>query len=211
MSTLKIFIIIASTRPGCAGRKIADWLYELAKEQDPKIQFELVDLVDWKLPPLNEPIPAMQGIYQHDHTRQWSEKIAQADGYIIVTPEYNGGYPATLKNALDYLYHEWSGKPISFVGYGVYGAQSAVQQLRKVTDSLKMQTIPEQVAIVFHRDMFDKNHRWLDSDKSLSPNISSANTLLKAIELATKNKKINEVKKENSNMKSQTINTNNIG
>ncbi len=90
--------------------------------------------------------------YQHDHTKKWSKIVDEADGFIIVTPEYNHGYSAGLNNAIDYLYKEWTGKPVSFVSYGgVSGGLRAVEQLRQVVIELRMQPLREQVSIPFVR------------------------------------------------------------
>ncbi len=177
----KVLIIVASTRPGRVGRPIADWFYARAKEQQPNLQYELVDLADWNLPFLDEPIPPKAGIYQHDHTKRWSSKIAEGDGYVIVTPEYNHGYPASLKNALDFLYREWVGKPVTFVGYGMGGGQRAVGQLQQVVTELQMQPLPKQVAIVFQHGMFDEHHQLINADRSLVKYTDAANALIQAL------------------------------
>jgi NAD(P)H-dependent FMN reductase len=177
----KVLVIVASTRPGRVGRAIADWFYAQVTRQQSGVQFELVDLVDWDLPMLDEPIPAKAHMYQHDHTKKWSAKVAEADGYIIVTPEYNHGYSASLKNALDYLYQEWAGKPVAFVGYGMGGGQLAVQQLHQVVDYLQMQPLPEQVAIVFEHDMFDEHHQLVDPDRTLAKYTNITQELARAM------------------------------
>jgi NAD(P)H-dependent FMN reductase len=113
----RIYVIIRSTRPNRIGRQIAEWVLRnipLSKVFDA----ELLDRKDWPLPLNDEPgIPAT-GVYAHELTRAWSRKIAAADGYIFVTPQYNWGYPAALKNALDHLFKEWNGKPAVIVSYG---------------------------------------------------------------------------------------------
>ena len=98
----KIGIIIGSTRPGRNSEAVAEWVYEkAAKRKDAK--FELVDLKDYNLPILDEPIPASMGQYSNGHTKMWSEKISSLDAFIFVTPEYNHAPSGVLKNALDYL------------------------------------------------------------------------------------------------------------
>ncbi len=177
----RVQLIVASTRPGRVGRAIADWFHARAKEHQAGVQFELVDLADWNLPLLDEPIVPKARMYQHDHTKRWSAKIAEGNGYVIVTPEYNHGYPASLKNALDYLYHEWASKPVAFVSYGMGGGQLAVRQLYLVVTELQMQPVPEQVAIVFEHSMFDERHQLRDVDRSLAKYGEAANTLLEAL------------------------------
>jgi NAD(P)H-dependent FMN reductase len=181
LSKPKVFIIVGSTRPGRAGRAIADWFYAQATKQQSGVQFELVDLVDWELPLLNEPVPPKAHMYQYEHTKLWSAKIAEADGYILVTPEYNHGYPASLKNALDYLYHEWADKPVGFVGYGLGGGQLAVRQLQQVVKELQMQPLDEQLGIIFEHAMFDERHQLVDPNRTLVKYADTAETLVRSL------------------------------
>lgn len=149
----KIQIIVGSTRPGRIGDRIAHWVHNIAV-QNGYVDFELVDLAEWKLPLLDEPIPAKAGVYQNEHSIRWSEKIQEADGYIIVTPEYNHGYPAALKNALDYLFHEWREKPVAIISYGIQrGGVIAARQLDEVVRELGMHPLETQVAIQVDRSM----------------------------------------------------------
>lgn len=177
----RVLIIVASTRPGRVGRPIADWFYDQAGEGRTDVQFELVDLADWNLPFLDEPIPPKAHMYQHEHTKRWSAKIAEADGFVFVTPEYNHGYPASLKNALDYLYQEWNGKPVAFVGYGMRGGQMAVGQMHQVVDELQMRRLNEGVAIVFEHDMFDERHQLIDPKRSLAKYVGGAKVLVETL------------------------------
>src|SRR5690606_33381212 len=113
------------------------WVYDYATKNG-EDDYELVDLKDFNLPLLDEPeLPAM-GNYQQEHTKRWAEKISQADGYILIAPEYNHGYPASVKNALDFLYAEWHFKPMAFVSYGQMGGARSVEQLRAVVANLKL-------------------------------------------------------------------------
>src|ERR1051325_8788011 len=114
---LKIAVIIGSTRPGRVGESVAKWVYELAKKRT-DAEFELVDIADYNLPLLDEPVPPSMGQYSHEHTKKWAAKIASFDAYVFVTPEYNHGISGALKNALDYLYREWNNKVAGFVSYG---------------------------------------------------------------------------------------------
>ncbi len=100
---MRIGIIVGSTRPGRKGLAVAQWVYALASQRN-SAEYELVDLVDYGLPLLDEPVPPAMGPPTKDHTRRWAAKVASFDGYVLVTPEYNHGPPAALKNALDYLY-----------------------------------------------------------------------------------------------------------
>jgi NAD(P)H-dependent FMN reductase len=148
MATLKIKIILASIRPNRFGDKPAEWLLDLAKEQ-PSAEFELLDLKDYQLPIFAEAQSpsAAKGVYDSPEVNRWAAKIAAADGFIIVTPEYNHGYPASLKNNLDYLYQEWNKKPVAFVSYGSAGGARAVEQLRQVAVELQMAPLRSAVHI----------------------------------------------------------------
>lgn len=114
---------------------------------------ELVDLNDWHLPLSDEPNIPARGIYVQEHTRAWSRKIAEAAGYVFVTPQYNSGYPASLKNALDHVYKEWNGKPAVIVSYGHHGGVRSAAQLRQVLEALRIQPAATAPAITFSNDM----------------------------------------------------------
>ncbi len=148
----RIGIIIGSTRPGRKGHAVAEWVHKLAAQRD-DATYEIVDLVDFDLPRLNEPVPAAMGAdYQHEHTKRWSEAIKSYDGYVIVTPEYNHSIPGSLKDAIDYLYHEWRNKAVGFVGYGLTGATRAVEQLRLITAELHLADVRDQVTLNLFTD-----------------------------------------------------------
>lgn len=133
----RIGIVIGSTRPSRFGEKPAAWIYDLAKKRT-NLDFELVDLRDYKLPLFNEPISPAWGPLKNEEALRWQAKLASLDGFILVTPEYNHGTSAVLKNALDYAYKEFIRKPVAYVGYGAVGAARAVEQLRLVTAELQM-------------------------------------------------------------------------
>lgn len=124
-------------------------------------------------------------MYQHEHTRKWSDTIAAAAGYVLVTPEYNHGYPASLKNALDFLYHEWSGKPVGFVGYGWGGGRMAVDQLHQVVEELHMQALPRALLIPLAPTMFDDRHQIVNPDLALRSHEEGARGLVEAVVAAT--------------------------
>ncbi|MEU9987019.1 NAD(P)H-dependent oxidoreductase [Streptomyces sp. NPDC048045] len=150
---IRIGIIIGSTRPGRNGDRVASWIRDLAaKHAGDTADFELVDLAEYALPLLDEAVPAAQAPGRQPHTRRWAERIGTYDGYIMVTPEYNTAAPASLTNAIDYLHHEWGGKPVAYVGYGIYGAVMAVQKLRAQAGALRMADIGPQVALSLHED-----------------------------------------------------------
>ena len=142
----RIGIILGSTRPNRNGEQVAKWVYDIAARRG-DAEFELVDLRDYPLPHLDEPLPPSMGQYQNEHTRAWAGKIASFDGFVIVTPEYNHGTSGVLKNALDYLYAEWNNKAVGFVSYGGVGGARAVEHLRLVAGELQMADVRQQVAL----------------------------------------------------------------
>ncbi|GHH28272.1 NADPH-dependent FMN reductase [Lentzea cavernae] len=141
-----IGIIIGSTRPGRNGEQVAKWVLENAGQRT-DATFELVDLKDYPLPHLDEPMPPAMGQYQHDHTKAWAAKIAEFDGFVMVTPEYNHSTSGVLKNAIDYLFAEWNNKAVGFVSYGSVGGARAVEHLRLVAGELKMADVRTSVAL----------------------------------------------------------------
>ena len=142
----RIGIILGSTRPNRNGEQVARWVYDIAAQRS-DAEFELVDLRDYPLPHLDEPLPASMGQYQNDHTQQWAEKIASFDGFVFVTPEYNHSTSGVLKNAIDYLYAEWNNKAAGFVSYGAVGGARAAEHLRLVAGELQMADVRQQVAL----------------------------------------------------------------
>lgn len=175
----KIYIIVGSTRPGRVGRTVAEWFAQHAsKSQD--VTFELVDLADWQLPLLNEPIPAKFASPQHDHSKKWAAKIAEADGFVFVTAEHNHSVPASLKNAIDYIYHEWGGKPVAFVSYGWHGGKMAVKHLTDITTNLEMKILPQQVNVTFTPDMFDQQNQLANPEKDLAQYAQTATQVVKS-------------------------------
>ncbi len=151
---LKIGIILGSTRPGRNGEAVAKWVHEIAKKRS-DAQFELVDIKDYNLPLLDEPIPPSLGQYSKPHTKTWAQKIGSFDGYMFVTPEYNHGISGALKNAIDFLYREWNNKAAGFVSYGGAGGVRAVEQLRLVMAELQIATVRNQVLLSLFTD-FEK-------------------------------------------------------
>ncbi|HUQ54985.1 NAD(P)H-dependent oxidoreductase [Lentzea sp.] len=146
-----IGIIIGSTRPGRNGEQVARWVLQHA-EQRTDATFELVDLKDFPLPHLDEPMPPMMQQYQHDHTKEWSAKIAGFDGFVMVTPEYNHSTSGVLKNAIDYLFAEWNNKAVGFVSYGGVGGARAVEHLRLIAGELKLADVRTSVSLSMHHD-----------------------------------------------------------
>lgn len=150
----KIAIIIGSTRPGRNGEAVGKWVYEQSKKHS-GAEFELIDILDYNLPLLDEPYPAMMQQYTKDHTKRWSEKINEFDGYVIVTPEYNHSTSGALKNAIDYLNVEWADKAAGFVSYGSAGGARAVEHLRQIFAELRVATVRAQVMFSLFTDFVD--------------------------------------------------------
>ncbi len=146
-SSVKLQIILGSTRPNRYSEKLAVWLHDLARETGHDA--ELVDLRDYPLPFFNEVMsPAFYGDnYPSEAIETWSKKIAEADGYLVVSPEYNHGYSAILKNALDYGYKQWNRKAIGFAGYGGVGGARAIEQLRLVAIELQLAPVRDAVHV----------------------------------------------------------------
>jgi NAD(P)H-dependent FMN reductase len=152
----KIHVIVGSTRPGRVSEGIAKWALGIAQRLG--LDAELVDLRDWPLPFYAEvgPPKMLGGQYSTPVATKWAAKVKEADGYLIVTPEYNHGYPAVLKNALDYCYDEWNGKPVAFVSYGgVAAGTRSVGQLRQVVAELQMFDLRDAVHIPFVNKAID--------------------------------------------------------
>src|SRR2546428_1646943 len=132
---LKIGIIVGSTRPGRKAAAVAKWVHDILKSRK-DAEFEIVDIADYKLPLLDEPVSPTMHQYSKPHTKTWSEKIASLDAYIFVTPEYNHATSAALKNAIDFLFREWNNKAAGFVGYGGAGGVPGGENLRVVSGEI---------------------------------------------------------------------------
>jgi len=148
---IKLAIILGSTRPGRNGEAVAHWVYEIAKQRNDAV-VELVDIKEFNLPLLDEPVPPSQNRYTKAHTRAWSEKVAAFDAYVFVTPEYNHGMSGALKNAIDFLFYEWNNKAAGFVSYGSAGGVRAVEQLRLVMAELQVADVRAQVILSLFTD-----------------------------------------------------------
>jgi NAD(P)H-dependent FMN reductase len=148
---VKLQVILGSTRAGRAGEAVADWVYEIANQRD-DLEVELVDIAEYKLPLLDEPMPPMMRQYTKEHTQKWSEKIDDADGYIFVAAEYNHSVAGGFKNAIDYLNHEWRNKSVGFVSYGSNGGSRAVEHLRGIAGELHLADVREQLLLYLGQD-----------------------------------------------------------
>jgi NAD(P)H-dependent FMN reductase len=143
---IDVGIVVGSTRPGRRALAVAQWVENVAQRRG-GAHYVVIDVAEAGLPLYDEPRPAAQGRYVHEHTRRWSATIAPLDAYVLVTPEYNHGTSAALKNALDFLYAEWNDKAVGFVSYGSAGGARAVEQLRTVVAELRMADVRAQVML----------------------------------------------------------------
>jgi NAD(P)H-dependent FMN reductase len=174
---IAIKIVTGSIRPGRFNIQPASWLHSIAqKRQD--VHAELIDLEKIALPFHDEQAPPMSRKYTHEHTKKWSQTINATDGFVFVTPEYNHSFSPVLKNALDYLYHEWSYKPVVFVSYGsLAGGSRAVEHLRTVAAELKMYDLKEQILLPNYWDNLDNQGNF----KFLPEHEKQATTMLDSL------------------------------
>ena len=167
-------VVIASTRPGRIGPAFARWFVARA-EQHGEFDVEVIDLAEVALPFMDEPHHPRLARYQHQHTKDWSATVSRADAFVFVTPEYNYGYNAVLKNAIDYLHNEWADKALGFLSYGgVAAGTRSVQQLKQVVTALRMVPVVEAVNVPFAA-------QFLDDAREVRPNDvmnSSADAML---------------------------------
>lgn len=159
---LRVAIVVGSTRPGRNAVAVADWVHTVASRRDDAI-YEVVDIADYALPLLDEPMPPITGEYTQPHTRQWAAAVGSFDAFVFVTPEYNHSMPAALKNALDYLYAEWNDKAAGFVSYGADGGIRAAEQLRLVMGELKIADVRQPVTLTLTDD-FENYTTFAPSD-----------------------------------------------
>ncbi|APX71121.1 NAD(P)H-dependent oxidoreductase [Companilactobacillus allii] len=152
-----IGIIVGSSRPTRVSLSIANWVKDNLDSNS--LNFEIIDLKEISLPFLDEPDIPAHGNYQNKHTKDWAKLINNYDGFIIIYPQYNWGYPAVLKNALDYLYKEWAHKPVSSVVYGSHGGFQAEIALDLVLNGLHMNILNSKASLSF------------DNSKELNPTI----------------------------------------
>jgi NAD(P)H-dependent FMN reductase len=159
-----LHVVIASTRPGRSGRAIGEWFRDRAVAEG-AFDVELVDLAEVGLPFFDEPHHPRLKQYVNAHTKEWSATVERGDAFVFVTPEYNHSFNAVLKNALDYLHHEWHHKAAGFVSYGgVSGGTRAVLGLRLVVSTLKMVPVAEAVNIPFHPQVMGEDGQVRPND-----------------------------------------------
>jgi NAD(P)H-dependent FMN reductase len=142
------------------------------RPQASPLHYELLDLAQVNLPFLDEPLMAALQRYEHEHTRAWSQLVSSYAGFLFVFPQYNWGYPAVLKNALDFLYHEWHDKPASFLTYGTRGGNRAADQFTTILHGLHMRALDDHIEAVITDNDVDHNWQLNDVDATLRPNLS---------------------------------------
>lgn len=179
---MNLKIITSTTRPGRKGTAVAAWILDVARAYG-QFNVALLDLADIGLPLLDESAHPRLKKYEHDHTKSWSKQINEAEAFIIVLAEYNYGMPAPIKNAIDYLYHEWRHKPIGFVSYGgVSGGIRSLQMIKQVVTGLNMMPIAESVTLPGFSKFIDENGKF----KAEEIHTKSANTMLQELQKWTK-------------------------
>ncbi|WP_033289800.1 NADPH-dependent FMN reductase [Amycolatopsis jejuensis] len=148
----RIALVIGTTRTGRKGADIAAWAHRIANSRD-DAEFTVVDLAEYDLPLYDDPMPPMRRAVMPPAVQRWADAISPHDGYLFVTAEYNHGIPAALKNGIDQLFDEWSGKAAGFVSYGVDGGIRAVEQLRQVLAALRVATVSATTPIRLFTDL----------------------------------------------------------
>jgi NAD(P)H-dependent FMN reductase len=182
---IRIGIITGSTRPGRLNEAVARWTYDLAKRRS-DAEFEFVDIADYDLPLLDEPVPPSLGQYSKPHTKRWAEKIGSLDAFVFVTPEYNHGISGALKNAIDFLFREWNNKAAGFVSYGSIGGARAVEQLRLVMGEIMIAGVRAQVMLSLFTDFenfstFKPDPRHEQEVQTMLEQVISWGTALKSV------------------------------
>lgn len=147
----RISIIVGSARPVRIGRQLADTIAEVLTEST-SAAVRILDLREIDLPMLDEPLMAGMNQYANPHTLAWAEEIRASDAIVFLTPQYNAGYPAALKNAIDYLFAEWQDRPAAIISYGGHGGPKSAKQLREVLEFIRMDLVDEQPQLVIRRE-----------------------------------------------------------
>ncbi len=169
--TKTVLLIMGSTRAGRICPTITAWVAQVGRACT-DFAYEIIDLADWRLPMDDEPVMPALASYTQPHTRAWSDKIKHADAVIFITPQFNWGYPAALKNAIDHLYHEWRGKPVVIVSYGGHGGTKCAEQLKQVASAVKMRVMATAPAITLP-DGVIRQGAPLDRDHDFRPCLAS--------------------------------------
>ncbi|HEX4107896.1 MAG TPA: NADPH-dependent FMN reductase [Solirubrobacteraceae bacterium] len=172
----RVAVIIGSTRPARICPGIAGWVCRVLAEGGP-LRYELVVLAEMELPLLDEPLAAALGDYRCEHTRAWSRLIRGYEGFVFVFPQYNWGYPAALKNALDYLYAEWREKPATTVTYGTRGGAKGADQLAQVLAGLHMRALDTRVEVAIGAEQVTDDWQLRDIEATMQPYLDGVREL----------------------------------
>ena len=164
----KVAVVLSSTRPARICPDIASWALEHLADVS-ALSYEPVDLALIDLPLLDEPLMGSLEQYEHEHTKKWSDLVNSFDGFFFVSPQYNWGYPAALKNALDYLYYEWREKPASMLTYGTRGGNKCADQLTQVLHGLHMNVLDARVEAAISKEAVDADWQLIDPAQALAP------------------------------------------
>jgi NAD(P)H-dependent FMN reductase len=164
----RVAVIVGSTRPTRICPGIAAWIQRVLDEQS-LLHYRLIDLAEVNLPLLDEPLKAALRDYKHPHTQSWSELVCSFAGLVFVLPQYNWGYPAPLKNALDYLYYEWHDKPATSVTYGTRGGNKAADQMHQLFNGLHMRPLANRLEVTITDDDVDEEWQLKDAEATMSP------------------------------------------
>lgn len=179
----KIKLIIGSTRQGRVAKSIADWLVVSAKKHD--VDLEILDLKEIDLPFYDAAVPPAYMPTDTPDGKAWQAKVADADGFVFLTAEYNRSIPAPLKNAIDYLFEEWGAKPAAIVSYGyVDGGGSATKHLKDILGWVKTTVVEPTVTIKFTQELFDESGAFKDIDAVLADTEKSFIAALNAVNKA---------------------------
>ena len=187
-----VAIIIASTRNLRAGPRVVDFVKEvLDKKADTTgIDLSILDLADFKLPVFDEDLIPGQvkdsSVYTHDHTKAWSAAIKKHDSYVFVSPEYNYGVPGGVKNAIDYLKHEWDGKPVAIVTYGLFGGSYSSENLNHVLGKMGLRVASTRPQLGFAggvgQDFFAATKGDLGTDSKSKWEAEEADNIVRAFD-----------------------------
>lgn len=172
----RLAVVVGSNRPKRICPEIAAWVQRALRTAEAN-EVALVDLQEIDLPFLDEPILPATGGYEHEHTIRWSELVRSYDGFVFVFPQYNWGYPAVLKNALDFLYHEWADKPAGLVTYGGRGGALAAKQLRQVLQGLHMRSTETNIELKIDEAMLADDGGFRDIDSAFADYLAQATAL----------------------------------
>jgi NAD(P)H-dependent FMN reductase len=172
----RVAVVVGSTRPNRICGTVAAWTLRHLAAND-ALRCELVDLAEISLPFLDEPLKPALGRYEREHTRRWSTLVRSYDVFVFVFPQYNWGYPAVLKNALDFLYAEWHDKPAGMVSYGTRGGGKGAAQLREVLQGLHMRPVDDNVEVKITAADVDDVGRLVAPETALRPFVDQVHAM----------------------------------